>query len=69
MDCMVVVRRTANGTNQIVECLRATPSISLDELAKRIGVSRRTVVRMVDRLKKQGRIRRKGGTRGVWEVL
>ena len=59
----------ANGTNQIVECLRETPSISLDELAKRIGVSRRTVVRMVDRLKKQGRIRRKGGTRGVWEVL
>ena len=60
---------TNNGTNQIVECLRETPSISLDELAKRIGVSRRTVVRMVDRLKKQGRIRRKGGTRGVWEVL
>lgn len=58
-----------NGTNQIVECLRETPSISLDELAKRIGVSRRTVVRMVDRLKKEGRIRRKGGTRGVWEVL
>lgn len=58
-----------NGTNQIVECLRVTPSISLDELAKRIGVSRRTIARMVDRLKKQGRIRRKGGTRGVWEVL
>ena len=58
-----------NGTNQIVECLRETPSISLDELAKRIGVSRRTIVRMIDRLKKQGSIRRKGGTRGVWEVL
>ena len=58
-----------NGTNQVVECLRETPSISLDELAKRIGVSRRTIARMVDRLKKQGRIRRKGGTRGVWEVL
>ena len=58
-----------NGTNQIVECLRETPCISLDELAKRIGVSRRTIVRMIDRLKKQGCIRRKGGTRGVWEVL
>ena len=58
-----------NGTNQIVECLRETPSISLDELAKRIGVSRQTIIRMIDRMKKQGRIRRKGGTRGVWEVL
>ena len=58
-----------NGTNQIIECVRKTPTISLDELAGRIGVSRRTIVRMIDRLKKQGRIRRKGGTRGVWEVL
>ena len=58
-----------NGTNQIVECVRKNPSISLDELSERIGVSRRTIVRMIDRMKKQGRIRRKGGTRGVWEIL
>ena len=58
-----------NGTNQIVECVRKNPSISLDELSERIGVSRRTIVRMIDRMKKQGCIRRKGGTRGVWEVL
>ena len=58
-----------NGTNQIIESVRKNPSMSLDELARQIGVSRRTTVRMIDRLKKQGRIRRKGGTRGVWEVL
>ena len=55
--------------DQIIECIRKNPGMNLDALAARIGVSRRTTVRMIDRLKKQGRIRRKGGTRGVWEVL
>ena len=63
-----------NGTNEfdddelLLENVRNEPNLSLEELAERLNVSRRTVARMVDHLKAQGRIRRVGGTRGHWET-
>jgi predicted HTH transcriptional regulator len=64
----------ANGHNEcdddelLIENVRNEPNLSLEELAERLHVSRRTVARMVDHLKAQGRIRRVGGTRGHWET-
>jgi hypothetical protein len=63
-----------NGTNEfdddelLLENVRNEPNLSLEELAERLNVSRRTVARMVEHLKAQGRIRRVGGTRGHWET-
>lgn len=57
-----------NADERLLECIGRQPRLNQNELAERIGVSRRTVVRIIDRLKRQGRLRRIGGTRGHWEV-
>lgn len=60
-----------SGTNldeRLLECIGKQPRLNQNELAERMGVSRRTIARMIDRLKNQGRLRRIGGTRGQWEV-
>ena len=60
-----------SGTNvseRLLECIGKQPRLNQNELAERIGVSRRTIARMIVRLKDQGRLHRIGGTRGQWEV-
>lgn len=63
---------TINGTLalRIVSVLTKSPSTTLDQLAKRLNVARRSLVRYMNILQNNNRIRRVGGKRfGHWEVL
>ena len=49
--------------------LKSNVRISVRQLASELPISKATVERNLRKLQTTGRIRRKGGTRGVWEVL
>ena len=53
----------------IIEILRANPSITLDEVAERIGKSPRTVKNAVKSMQERGIIERVGGKKsGSWKI-
>ena len=53
----------------IIEILRANPSITLDEVAERIGKSSRTVKMAVKSMRERGIIERVGGKKnGNWVI-
>ena len=58
-----------NVEQLVFAAIAADPKITIAGLGKRLGVSHATVERSQKALQIAGRIRRKGGTRGVWEVL
>ena len=49
--------------------LKSNTRISVRQLASELPISKATVERNLRKLQIAGRIRRKGGTRGVWEAL
>ena len=53
----------------VMDCLRGDAKMSAAKMAKVAHVTARTIERVLGRLKAAGRINRKGGTRGVWEVV
>ena len=59
----------ANLEQVVVDCLRGDAKMSAAKMAKVAHVTTRTIERVLGRLKASGRINRKGGTRGVWEVV
>lgn len=61
---------TTNDTvNDTVNLIKANPKITLDELALKLGKSRRTVTRIIKRLQEENIISRKGSNKtGYWEV-
>ncbi|MBE9601918.1 HTH domain-containing protein [Pedobacter sp. MC2016-24] len=73
------VNDTVNGTlndtvnkdrlSVILEEIFKNNHVSIDDLAKTIDVSRRTLIRDLDKLKEQGRISRVGSDKtGYWQV-
>lgn len=54
---------------RILAALRATPTISLDELAHMLAITRDGVRYHTNKLKRRGLIRRVGTKRGYWEIL
>ena len=55
---------------KIIEILKEDINISQDALAEKLNVTRRTIQRKMNDLKKTGKIVRKGGKRfGYWEIL
>lgn len=66
---------TNDGTNEnikntILNHIRYNAEITLDELAILVGKSRRTIVRTMNRLQEENKIRRNGSTRsGCWEII
>ena len=56
--------------DRIIELLRQNSSSTTEELGKSIGISKRGVLKQIDKLKEQGRLRRIGPARGGhWEVI
>ena len=53
----------------VMDSLRGNGKVSAAKMAKITKVTTRTVERALVRLKASGRIRRRGGTRGVWEII
>ena len=58
-----------NTVRIVLAALVRDPSVTIPDLMDACHVSRETVKRAIKTLKESGSIRRKGGTRGVWEVL
>lgn len=54
----------------LIEHMQKKPSITTEELAQILIITRRTVIRDIDSLKKQNKIRRIGGRKdGYWEII
>ena len=58
-----------NAAERVLSVLKRNPKASIIALSKELGISHATIERTEKALQMVGRIRRKGGTRGVWEVL
>lgn len=58
-----------NKARMVYEIIKATPSVTKQELSASVGVSIRTVQRMLNNLKSQGFIERTGTKSGYWVVL
>ena len=75
-DPMLPESGTMNGTIdgtmalRIVSAIEKDPSVTMDQLSEKLGVARRTLVRYMNILQDNKRIKRVGGKRfGHWEVL
>ena len=64
-----IIAKDSNLDQVIMKCLRDDAKMSAAKIAKVANVTTRTIERALMRLKASGRIRRKGGTRGVWEIV
>ena len=65
-------RGTMDGTMalRIIETLESAPSITMDNLSQTLGIARRTLVRYMNKLQEENRIKRIGGRRyGHWEII
>ena len=54
---------------QIMDLMKENPSITLQQIAEKIGLSKRAIEMQVKKLREQGKVNRIGATkRGLWEV-
>ena len=55
---------------RIIDALRSEPSATMDNLSNTLGIPRRTLVRYMNRLQEDNKIKRVGGRRyGHWEII
>lgn len=55
---------------QIIQQIKRNPNVTLSDISKETGISRRWVAESIKRLKEQGIIRRTGSAKtGYWEIL
>jgi len=66
-----VLEKTSEKTSKkIIALLKKTLTLTIKNLADKIGVTTRSIERNIKKLQKQGLLRRKGpGKGGHWEVL
>ena len=80
MDCFnfvnVTVNVTVNGTvndivkQKILECIELNPSMTMDEMVSKLGISRKNLARKIKELKIDGFVEREGSDKkGSWKVL
>ena len=54
---------------QLIELIRMRPTISRTELSKQLGISERQVRKIIDKLRKDGKLTREGGDyKGKWII-
>ena len=64
------LKSSLKSSQKILELISATPSITISEIADRLGMTKRGVDKNIKRLKEQGVIRRVGPDKGGhWEVI
>jgi len=70
-DSDVPINVPINSTDlQVLRIMIDTPKSSLDEIAEKIGKTRKTVQRTVKELKENGYVKRIGSRKaGYWEVV
>ena len=58
------------ASGMILDVCRDTPSITISEIAKRIGITERSVQRNIQKLQSAGLLRRIGDRKeGYWQVI
>lgn len=56
--------------DQIIELMRSNPSISTEEIGNRIGITKRAVLKQVEKLKLKGKVERIGPAKGgYWKIV
>jgi len=64
-----VIAREETG-EQIITLIKADSSITMKEMAKRVGISQKGIEWQIQQLKKTGRLQRIGPTKGGhWEII
>ena len=67
---MTCRERIGKASDMILDACRDTPSITIAEIAKRIGITERSVQRNIQKLQSLGLMRRIGGRKeGYWQVI
>ena len=56
-------------SDKLLKMIRANGKVTIEEMMRQCRVSRPTITRAIRGLKVAGRVRRIGGTRGVWEII
>ena len=65
----VTVKVTANQ-KKILEAVKKNPHVTLDELSKKIGISRKSIAANVKKLQEAGMLKRNGADKnGYWEIV
>ena len=63
-------KNSQKNSQKIVELIKKRPEITTTEMAELIGVSRRTIVNITNKLQDEGIVRRVGPDKGGhWEVI
>jgi ATP-dependent DNA helicase RecG len=58
-----------NNVKKILELIESKPTITLDELAEKVGITKRAIINNTNKLKKTGLLERTGGAKGdYWKV-
>lgn len=69
----VTVKVTAKVTvnqKKILEAIKKNPHVTLDELSKKIGISRKSIAANVKKLQEAGMLKRNGADKnGYWEIV
>lgn len=61
---------TENRADKIIELIRKNPFITTEEMSRILKVSKRTVIRDMDQLKKENRVAYEGPSKGGrWKVI
>ena len=61
---------TENRLDQLYNQIKSNNSISIDQLAEKLNVTRRTIIRNIEKLKQKSKIQRVGSDRGgYWEII
>ena len=62
-------KRGCTLSDKLLKMIRANGRVTIEEMMRQCRVSRPTITRAISGLKVAGRVRRIGGTRGVWEII
>ena len=66
----VTVNVTVKRVEALLEIIRKNPSVTVNEMARRMKVNRRTILRDLERLKLEGKISRTGSDKyGYWDLI
>ncbi len=64
------LKSSLKSSLKILEILAAEPTCTYDELAGRIGISRRAITKQIKNLRETGKLKRIGPDKGGhWEVI
>jgi len=69
-ESIAEVKSSLKTEEQIIELVRLNGSITTEKLGEALGITKRAILKQIDKLKGKGRLRRIGPTKsGHWEII